>query len=103
MMLKNFICKRCGSCCNPPRLYKLDIERIKMKYGDKLCLMGNVDLDYLLPHGKPEEIEEKVKWLIGVIAKDGGYILSTCNILTKDVPPENALAMYQSAEKYGRY
>ena len=28
-MLKNFKCKRCGSCCNPPRLYKPDIERIK--------------------------------------------------------------------------
>jgi Fe-S-cluster containining protein len=28
-MLKNFKCKRCGLCCNPPRLYKPDIERIK--------------------------------------------------------------------------
>ena len=28
-MPKNFKCKRCGSCCNPPRLYKQDIERIK--------------------------------------------------------------------------
>lgn len=81
----------------------MDIERIKIKYGDKLCLMGNVDLNYLLPYGKPEEIEEKVKWLIKVAGKNGGYILSTCNVLTKDVPPENALAMYKAAEKYGRY
>lgn len=28
-MLKNFTCKRCGSCCHSPRLYKPDIERIK--------------------------------------------------------------------------
>jgi len=28
-MLKNFVCKHCGSCCHSPRLYKLDIERIK--------------------------------------------------------------------------
>lgn len=28
-MLKNFTCKQCGECCNPPRLYKPDIERIK--------------------------------------------------------------------------
>lgn len=81
----------------------MDIERIKIKYGDKLCLMGNVDLNYLLPYGKPEEIEEKVKWLIKVAGRNGGYMLSTCNVLTKDVPLENALAMYQAAEKYGRY
>lgn len=28
-MLKNFKCKRCGSCCYSPRLYKKDVERIK--------------------------------------------------------------------------
>jgi len=81
----------------------MNIEEIKNKYGDKLCLWGNVDLDYLLPSGKPEEIEEKVKWLIKVAGKNGGYILSTCNILTKDVPVENAIAMYETGEKYGKY
>lgn len=28
-MLKKFTCKRCGKCCNPPRIYKPDIEKIK--------------------------------------------------------------------------
>ena len=28
-MMKNFKCKRCGSCCYTPRLYKEDIKRIK--------------------------------------------------------------------------
>ena len=28
-MLKNFKCNRCGKCCYPPRLYPLDISRIK--------------------------------------------------------------------------
>ncbi len=28
-MIKNFKCKRCGSCCHTPRLYREDIERIK--------------------------------------------------------------------------
>ncbi len=28
-MLKNFKCKKCGSCCRTPRLYKADVERIK--------------------------------------------------------------------------
>jgi len=81
----------------------MNIEEIKNKYGDKLCLWGNVDLNYLLPFGKPEEIEEKVKWLIKVAGENGGYILSTCNILTKEIPVENAIAMYETGEKYGKY
>ena len=27
--MKNFKCNRCGDCCHSPRLYKVDIERIK--------------------------------------------------------------------------
>ena len=28
-MVKNFKCRRCGECCNPPRLYEGDIKRIR--------------------------------------------------------------------------
>lgn len=28
-MLKNFKCKRCGDCCYPPRLFDVDIKKIK--------------------------------------------------------------------------
>ena len=73
--------------------YKIDIEKIKEEYGDKLCLIGNVDLNYLLPFGSPEEVEKEVKKL-AEIAGPEGFILSTCNILTDAVPVENAKAMY---------
>lgn len=71
----------------------MDIEKIKEEYGDKLCLIGNVDLNYLLPFGSPEEVEKEVKKL-AEIAGPEGFILSTCNILTDAVPVENAKAMY---------
>lgn len=81
----------------------VDIVEIKKRWGNKLCLMGNVDLDFLLPFGKPEDVEAEVKRLIREVAPGGGYILSTTNVLTRYVPPENALSMYRAAEKYGRY
>ncbi|MEM2239002.1 MAG: uroporphyrinogen decarboxylase family protein [Candidatus Bathyarchaeia archaeon] len=81
----------------------VDIVSIKMKWGDRICLMGNLDLDYLLPLGASEEVKAEVKRLIREIAPGGGYILSTTNVLTRYVPPENALTMYIVAEKYGRY
>ncbi len=81
----------------------VNIVDIKKSWGGMLCLMGNVDLDYLLPFGKPEDVEAEVKRLMLEVAPGGGYILSTTNVLTRYVPPENALAMYMAAEKYGRY
>ncbi|NHW00040.1 MAG: hypothetical protein HA496_10450 [Thaumarchaeota archaeon] len=81
----------------------VNIVEIKKHWGSRLCLMGNVDLDTLLPFGKPEDIEAEVKRLMREVAPGGGYILSTTNVLTRYVPPENALAMYRAAEKYGRY
>ncbi len=81
----------------------MDIEQVKRDYGDRLCLMGNLDLDRLLPFGTPEEVEAQVRRLCEKIAPGGGFILSTCNILIDAVPPENALAMYRAAEKYGSH
>ncbi len=72
----------------------MDIAAVKQEYGDRLCLMGNMDLDHLMPFGSPEEVAAQAKWLCDNIGQDGGFILSTCNILTNIIPPENVLAMY---------
>jgi hypothetical protein len=37
------------------------------------------------------------------VTPGGGYMLSTTNVLTRYVPPENALAMYETADKYGKF
>jgi len=81
----------------------VDIVAVKSQWGDRICLMGNVDLDYLLTMGTAREIEAEVKRLMREVAPGGGYIMSTTNVLARYVPPENALTMYRAAEKYGRY
>ena len=77
----------------------VDIYKIKELYGDRICLMGNVDLNYLLPFGTPRQVAESTVDLIEKCGKGGGFILSSCNILTNAVPKENALAMYRAAEQ----
>ncbi len=72
----------------------MDIAAVKKEYGDKLCLMGNMDLDRLMPFGTPEEVAEQAECLCREIGSDGGYILSTCNILIDAIPAANARAMY---------
>lgn len=71
----------------------MDIARVKGLVGDQLCLIGNVDLNYLLPFGSVEEVSSEVKKL-AEIAGPLGFILSTCNIITDAVKIENAEAMY---------
>lgn len=71
----------------------MDIGKVKQLVGDKLCLIGNVDLNYLLPFGTSEEVSTEVKKL-AEIAGPTGFVLSTCNIITDAVPVENAKAMY---------
>lgn len=71
----------------------MDIGKVKQLVGDKLCLIGNVDLNYLLPFGTPDEVSAETKKL-AEIAGPTGFVLSTCNIITDAVPVENAKAMY---------
>lgn len=81
----------------------MDIAHIKKEYGEVLCLMGNIDLDYILTRGTRQEVEEIVKRTIDVAAPGGGFILSTCNSMIDAIKPENALAMYQTGHTYGVY
>jgi len=80
----------------------MNLEEIKRRYGDRLCLWGNLDIDRL-SFSTPEEIETLTREAIKIAALEGGYILSSCNMLMDSIPPEIALAMYQTAEKYGEY
>ena len=79
----------------------MDISEVKKLYGDKLILMGNVDID-LLGRGSPEQVAQEVRRLIDNIAPGGGFILSSSNELGRETSPQNALAMYETAEAYER-
>lgn len=80
----------------------MDIVAMKRRYGDRVCLFGNVDLN-ILGAGTPEETEEEVRTLIRDVAPGGGYVLTSGNSLTSYSKPECVMAMAQAAKKYGWY
>ena len=80
----------------------MDIREVKRRYGDRLCLMGNLDLNYL-GMGTREEVEQEVRELIRDIASGGGYIISSGNSLAGYLKPENVLAMRDAIQKYSAY
>jgi hypothetical protein len=80
----------------------MDIRKTKQEYGDKLCILGNVDM-VLLGSGSPQEVEEEVCGLIRDIAPGGGYIVTSGNSLADYLKPECVLAIPETIAKYGSY
>jgi uroporphyrinogen decarboxylase len=80
-----------------------DIYYYKKEYGKDICLMGNVDINHLMPKGAPYDVDRTIKEMVEKLWYDRtGWILGTANLLNHDIPAKNALAMHLSVEKYGR-
>lgn len=94
----------CGvKAIHPIEPQAMDIVSVKQEYGDKLCIFGNVDLDYTLTRGTVEEVEECVKNKIKELAPGGGWGLAASNSVPDYVKPENYRAMVEATKKYGKY
>jgi len=81
----------------------MNIGEIKRKYGNRLCLIGNIDCAYTLPYGSPEDVSRETATCIRAASPGGGHILSSSNLIHRGVKPENYLTMIQTANKFGRY
>jgi hypothetical protein len=81
----------------------MNLKHLKETYGDKLCLVGNIDVSQLLPFGTTQEVINTVKSSIRDAGEGGGYILSACTDLTNSCRVENVLAMISSTKKFGNY
>jgi len=70
--------------CNPHALHSLDpqggvdIAEVKRLYGDRVCLIGNVNCG-LMDTGTDEEVIESARYALRHGMPGGGYIFSTSN------------------------
>ena len=81
----------------------MDISLIKKKYGQRVCLIGNIDCGELLSNQTTVKVEEAVKKCIKQAGVGGGYIMSSSNSIHYSVKPKNFKAMISSTIKYGKY
>jgi len=81
----------------------MNLGEMKKKYGDCLCLMGNVECGNLLSFGTKEEVRQTVKDCIKKAGKGGGYICMSSNTIHGAVNPENYFEMVKAIREYGRY
>ena len=76
----------------------MDLADVKQRFGDRLCLMGHVDVD-LLSRGTVEEVKAQVRANLEVAAADGGYCIGSGNSIPEDVKYENYMAMLEAARE----
>jgi uroporphyrinogen decarboxylase len=78
------------------------LDKVKEKWGDKICLIGNIDINKLTL-GSPKEIGEDVKKAIKAAAPGGGYILCSGHCINAKCKLENLIAQIKTGKKYGKY
>lgn len=81
----------------------MDPSELKNKYGDFLCFEGGVSVQSTLPYGTPEDVRGESEQLINILGKNGGYILGPSHAIQAGTPPENILAMFDTALSYYPY
>jgi methylmalonyl-CoA mutase cobalamin-binding domain/chain len=88
---------------NPMDPYGVDYRDYKKRYGDRITLIGNIDVEYPLVHGTPEEVEKDVIAHMEVLKPGGRYIAGSSHSVTNFVPHENYIAMLNAIHRYGIY
>jgi len=81
----------------------MDTALIKQEVGDRLSFHGAIDIQWLLPHGTPEQVRQDVRKRIKDLGPGGGFIVSPTHNVQGDVPPENLIAMRDAVWEFGYY
>ncbi len=90
-------------CLNPLDPYGVDYRALKQKFGDRLCLSGNIDIEFPLAHGTPSDVEKDVKAHMEALKPGGGYVCGSSHSIVNYIPHENYIAMLNAIHKYGVY
>ncbi len=78
----------------------MDPAFLKQRFGDRLCFEGGVSVQTTLPFGSAADVEREVRLLIDVLGKGGGYILGPSHAIQAGTPPENIVALFDTAAGY---
>lgn len=82
----------------------MDPVKLKREFGEKMVFWGGAcDCQKTLPFGTPDQVAEEVRENVRILAAGGGYVAASVHNVQAEVPPENVLALYETAQEAGRY
>jgi len=83
---------------------KMDPARLKREFGGKLCFWGGgCNTQQVLGVGTPEQVRENVKMLTDIFKPGGGFVFNQVHNIMGNVPPENIVAMLDTAYENSFY
>ncbi len=80
----------------------VELAKAKEMIGDRMCLVGNIDVTHVLVDAGREEVFDAVRRAIEDAGAGGGYIVANTNT-HPDIKVRNLRWMLEAVEEYGRY
>lgn len=78
----------------------LDIFELKRRFGDRVTLCGNYDIN-ILSLGTPEQTWEEVRTKMAALKPGGGYVAASSTSIPSYVKPQNFRAMVDAIREFG--
>lgn len=86
-----------------PKATNMDIRKLKQEFGDHISFQGGMDIQHVLPLGKPEDVKAMARYALDSARSNGGYIICTAHNIQIDTPIENVAALFEAYHEYGKY
>jgi uroporphyrinogen decarboxylase len=86
-----------------PPMGDCDLADLKINFGKKLALMGNLHTTDVMLFGSPIDVKRESLKAILAAGIGGGYVLSTGDQCGRDTPQENIFALIEAAKEFGTY
>ena len=86
-----------------PEAKDMSPEYLKKTFGGRLAFHGCISTAEPLANGTTDQVIANCRKTLEVMMPGGGYCFAPTHCIQDNTPPENVLAMYQAAHKYGRY
>jgi len=77
------------------------VEEVYRKYGDRISIIGGVDVD-LLARGTEEQVRNRTREILEACAPGGGYVMGSGNSITNYCKVGNYFAMLDETRKYNQ-
>ena len=81
---------------------QMDVIALKRQYGDRLALMGGIDVR-VMAEGTDEELEEEIRSKLMVAKEQGGYIYHSDHSVPDDVSFQRYQRVIELVHQYGQY
>jgi uroporphyrinogen decarboxylase len=86
-----------------PKASNMDIKKLKQEFGKDITFQGGMDIQHVLPLGKPADVKAMAKYALDSAKQGGGYIICTAHNIQIDTPIENVVALFEAYHEYGKY